>query len=564
MPLHILYIMLHPDRCVDHTLAEYLGQVLFADATANFVCINANGLRKRRKRLMLYKMLHDLNVGLCLITETHLRESELSRVRTPGYYRATEHCQDAPLGTWPGGEILILAHQNFSTKREPKIPEIESIIEHCSCLFFPTASPKTVMKVTGIYIPPSKTKLLNLACIRKLSNPTQNADTQDAFPHVLAGDFNITSWGALYEEWTQESGIMELTDPEIPTFASGTALDKYLFVPGFYIPSTFLPPSVSHTGEEADLSELPYYPARVIEYTDFSNHSPVLLPIPCDPEVTEPAQRKRIRVGNLSEEKWEERNNEMAMALKSHFPDEVLSQPVTNIPRFHGLLKWIIDSVCYRERRNPANVTVTDPFERFLMSNVRHPEMDTLLGAWERGDGSKSDKYISRISADGWRDYLDRVKKHDTRALFGYLARAEGRKPCGFIPADSSPLVDEQGRLTLTPLGKARIITQVFCRRFSANTVLNPQLPYANPEDKPLPGFQEAMTGDFAPLRMVELQKALAHMASGRTPGPDGLPMELFKKLPSMHPILLLLLNAIYQTGRIPAPLRELNMAPIP
>ena len=105
MPLHILYIMLHPDRCVDHTLAEYLGQVLFADATANFVCINANGLRKRRKRLMLYKMLHDLNVGLCLITETHLRESELSRVRTPGYYRATEHCQDAPLGTWPGGRF---------------------------------------------------------------------------------------------------------------------------------------------------------------------------------------------------------------------------------------------------------------------------------------------------------------------------------------------------------------------------------------------------------------------------------------------------------------------------
>ena len=89
--------------------------------------------------------------------------------------------------------------------------------------------------------------------------------------------------------------------------------------------------------------------------------------------------------------------------------------------------------------------------------------METLLGALETGDVPKSDKYISRISADRWREYLQRVKRYDARALFGYLAKAEGRKPWKFVPADSTPLVDEQGRLVLTPIGKARIITNVFC-----------------------------------------------------------------------------------------------------
>ena len=78
---------------------------------------------------------------------------------------------------------------------------------------------------------------------------------------------------------------------------------------------------------------------------------------------------------------------------------------------------------------------------------MNHPEMESLLGALERGDVPTSAKNISRISADGQRGNLRRVKRYDTRALFGYLARAEERKPWGFVPEGSAPLAGERGRL---------------------------------------------------------------------------------------------------------------------
>ena len=60
--------------------------------------------------------------------------------------------------------------------------------------------------------------------------------------HVLAGDFNHLSWENGYREWVGTHGARELSDPALGTYGSGNALDKFLFAPGFYFPSTFLPP----------------------------------------------------------------------------------------------------------------------------------------------------------------------------------------------------------------------------------------------------------------------------------------------------------------------------------
>ena len=183
----------HLTHCQHRTQAPSFGLVLFTEAVANFVCINADGIRTQRKRLLLYKLLRDLQVALCVVTETHLREEELPKVRTPNYYRVAEFCREIPPGVRPGGGVLIMAHQNFSTKSSPYVEEIQEDIEHCACLFFPTPNPKTALRVTGIYIPPPKIKTLTMQRLCSLSAPVTNEVTGDAFPHIMTGDFNATS-----------------------------------------------------------------------------------------------------------------------------------------------------------------------------------------------------------------------------------------------------------------------------------------------------------------------------------------------------------------------------------
>ena len=171
--------------------------------------------------------------------------------------------------------------------------------------------------------------------------------------------------------------------------------------------------------------------------------------------------------------------------------------------------------------------------------------MTTLLTALERNDKEKCDRIIYRISADGWREYLRSVNKNDTRAFFAYLAKAEGRKQQGFVPADASPMIDERGNMVLTPHEKVELISRTFSRRFAAPAVTNPSLPAQNPDNVPLRLFRNEEMGQHRPIRLQEMLLAIAHFPNGKAPGPDGFPVEIYKRLNTLHPYILTLLDAI-------------------
>ena len=54
-----------------------LGKVLCTGAAFNMLSLNINGLRTEQKRTTLGKLLFDLQVGVCILSETHLRLEEL-------------------------------------------------------------------------------------------------------------------------------------------------------------------------------------------------------------------------------------------------------------------------------------------------------------------------------------------------------------------------------------------------------------------------------------------------------------------------------------------------------
>ena len=79
----------------------------------------------------------------------------------------------------------------------------------------------------------------------RLSAPVKGNETGEPGPQKLGGDFDATEWTTLFTEWIQGGGRQELVDPDIPQYALGSSLGKFLFVPGFYIPSILLPPGTS-------------------------------------------------------------------------------------------------------------------------------------------------------------------------------------------------------------------------------------------------------------------------------------------------------------------------------
>ena len=225
--------------------------------------INANGLRSPQKRALLSSLLRDLRVGVGIITETHLRQSDLAWVKCPGYNVVAHHCRRTPVGQRIDGGVLILVHVNFTTAKQPKIPRLAPTIESCTTKIFPTENPITALRVTGVYIPPGGVATIKMETLKRLSAPGAEENTEETLPHIIGGDFNTTGWKRMYEEWLQTEGVFDLVDPQVPTYAGGTAIDKFLFVPGAYVPSTLLPTSYGAEPNPEHYVDAPHYPAEV-------------------------------------------------------------------------------------------------------------------------------------------------------------------------------------------------------------------------------------------------------------------------------------------------------------
>ena len=149
--------------------------------------------------------------------------------------------------------------------------------------------------------------------------------------------------------------------------------------------------------------------------------------------------------------------------------------------------------------------------------------MADLLTALELRDEEKVDRYICTIQRDGWKAFLRKVHKNDMRAIFKYLAKAEGRKRWGFIPEDASPLLNEHGQLIVSINERTRLITDTSRKRFTAPAEINPALTRHNPNHVPLAPFREQITGEFQPIQLVEIIKAVQSLSGNRAPGPDGI-----------------------------------------
>ena len=128
----------------DDTIVVKIGRVLYTSEHLNIVCVNANGLRTRRKRALLGKLLFDLQAGVAVVTETHLRRGDIGGLHFRNYNKPSHFCRTTEEGRRIGGGVLILVHNRFSTGKLPELEGLDPLIEHCSCKLYPSDGDQSV------------------------------------------------------------------------------------------------------------------------------------------------------------------------------------------------------------------------------------------------------------------------------------------------------------------------------------------------------------------------------------------------------------------------------------
>ena len=70
-------------------------------------------------------------------------------------------------------------------------------------------------------------------------------------------------------------------------------------------------------------------------------------------------------------------------------------------------------------------------------------------------------------------------------------------------------------------------------------------------------------TTKCTPFREVEMLEAIQVLDLKKAPGPDGIPAEAYKNVPSLMPALTALLTRMVELGRIPGSLLEVHTVPL-
>ena len=456
--------------------------------------------------------------------------------------------------------MLILAHQQSGASKY-ELPNTKGIeLEHCSVRLFPTKALRSSVVVTGVYIPPRETPMLNIDLLKKLSANIHDVTTGTIISHLIGGDFNTPSWCPLFEEWGLEEGLWQLNDPTLPTANTGSTLDRVLYSPGFYIPSTFIPPDMQDHPVQADAEE-PLYPAVVLSHLAISDHYPIILPIPCDTDEST-VTTKRLKVSALTEEEWAERNEALRQALADIQEEIGRLAAQKNVDHYYNKIESVLNRVLENDRVKQKPIKGLDPTKRFLRRNEQHPLAADFRKAMERDDRLEAEKLMDKISEDGWRKYLGTVRRSNTRSFYAYLARSDGRRRWGLTPAESAPFIDGT-RVIIHDKEKCEAIARAFYRKMQAPAILDTERHHTDRGAYPLSPFRERLLGVHETVMAVEVAKAIRGMTSGKAPGPDGFPTEIYKNLPALIPVLARLTNLIYATGVFPKLLRRVFLVPL-
>ena len=213
--------------------------------------INANGLKDASRKDALAAFMLEFFVDICVVTETHLRLSDINNVKKHfldfGYQVGAQDCRNTGAERIKGG-VIILVRFGISHMEKEEAPLPAPPIDACSVSVLTTDEEGDGVRITGMYCPPIPTsgsvgkgekeekKKVKYRPSRERVQMVWSRGHSEGVEgqfcgHLVVGDLNPTSWKDGYQRWLADGGARELSDPRKRTHKRGGALDKMLFQP---------------------------------------------------------------------------------------------------------------------------------------------------------------------------------------------------------------------------------------------------------------------------------------------------------------------------------------------
>ena len=547
------------------------------------MALNVNGIRIDRKRKALGSFIAGLEPqpDVCIITETPLYDTEAKLVKYPTYVYANPSSRSRDELQACGG-VLILVKQGLGFDKADDLPNVKEPLNGCSILVYLQDPVIHTSRVTGVYLTPAARPTKRQ--VEMLTNEESRLMTDGKeVGHLIGGDLNHPSWLTENEDWVSSTGLWTLTDPEVGTFASGNSLDKFLYLPGDDIPAAFLREEMA---EDNEREEGLWYPGITGAEEVVGNHHPVYIAFPCGQEIPPPFIRS-MAVRDLEEEEWRARDDKMAECLDGQIATLESFLALNNATKAHGVLAKAIETVfCDLYTRKPKQAVrqMEDPFALFCRQNRRHPLLIELRIAHHSGRHAAEQRLLSRIRADSWKHFLGKTKPADTTKIYKMIQKQDGRRPRAFVFPCAAPLRRDD-RVYISTREKCEVLADYYQNRFGTAPGLRRGTQLVTPRgwerrqdggrlDLPVDGAGSGSLGvvnivreiplrDFEPFSRLEILKAVRSLATAKSPGPDKVPAEVYRELPSMIPAITALITTMVRERTVPRELSEVYVIPL-
>ena len=181
------------------------------------------------------------------------------------------------------------------------------------------------------------------------------------------------------------------------------------------------------------------------------------------------------------------------------------------------------------------------------------------------------------------------IRVSDAKAFFSYLARADGRVPNARNFSRNAPHRDAQGIRRFNATEKCELLADHFEEKLNppgyrgATRISEKELPNkkdrkvkgnidrlggsvrkSSKSGKAVPeGYRGLVQGTFEEIRAVEVTKAISILSVGKAAGPDGVPAEIYKEMPTLWEHIKVFINCVLSKGRVPAPLLMVHPVPL-
>ena len=203
-----------------------------------------------------------------------------------------------------------------------------------------------------------------------------------------------------------------------------------------------------------------------------------------------------------------------------------------------------------------------DSFGKFCAFHRDNPLMPEMLNSLNTGDVRGYKIKFRTVIRQDWKDFLAGINHTSLRKIYQYIRREDGRQSRIYRHPCADALIVE-GRRVIAGLEKSNTIADHLQKVLTQPEQLETGDGQGAGGGRERPAWERPPRTIFKKFQVTEIIKAVGDLGRWKAAGPDTYPIDVYRSLPALYPIITHLFNAIMISGIIPKSLLEVHIVPL-